>query len=218
MELTAIWRYPVKSLAGEQVEMARVGPGGVEGDRVAHLAVGETVISARARPRLLGLQGGLDDDGRPTVDGHDVAGQAAAELVRQAVHADAIERTNGAPVRLVETSAGRFDVLPILLLTDGALTAAGLDQRRLRPNLVVSGAPWPLERDWVGRRLAVGDIVIEAMRARPRCVVVTVDPDDLRRDHDVLRGLVDRFDGCLGLDCAVVTGGTVRVGDPVGVL
>jgi len=68
MWIEAIWRYPVKSMAGERLDEADLGRLGVPGDRVAYVIDerGETV-SARTRPRLLGLCGGLDDrraDGR----------------------------------------------------------------------------------------------------------------------------------------------------------
>jgi uncharacterized protein YcbX len=33
MEVTEIWRYPVKSMLGDQVDHATVGPGGIQGDR-----------------------------------------------------------------------------------------------------------------------------------------------------------------------------------------
>ena len=37
MNITAIWRYPVKSMAGEQLQRVRIGPLGIEGDRLVHV-------------------------------------------------------------------------------------------------------------------------------------------------------------------------------------
>jgi hypothetical protein len=45
--------------------------------------------------------------------------------------------------------------------------------------------------------------------------MTTIDPDSLARDDEVLRDLVRRFGGTFALDCSVVTGGTVRVGETV---
>lgn len=36
MKVAQIWRYPVKSMAGEQRDYARIGPLGIDGDRVVH--------------------------------------------------------------------------------------------------------------------------------------------------------------------------------------
>src|SRR5262245_9355153 len=105
MWLDAIWRYPVKSMAGERLRAAQLGPLGVSADRVAYVADarGET-LSARTRPDLLALRGGLTDDGEPTVNGLAWDGGPAAELVRDAA---------GPTARLVRAeSYERFDILP----------------------------------------------------------------------------------------------------------
>jgi hypothetical protein len=109
----------------------------------------------------------------------------------------------------------RFDVLPLLIATDGAIAAFGRDRRRLRPNLVIGGVAGLDERTWPGSRLRIGTIMIEIERLRSRCVMTTIDPDSLERDDEVLRDLVRRFGGTFALDCSVVTGGTVRVGETV---
>ena len=37
MQVAEIWRYPVKSMAGEMLERAYVDYTGIDGDRVAHV-------------------------------------------------------------------------------------------------------------------------------------------------------------------------------------
>jgi uncharacterized protein len=37
MHVAGLWRYPVKSLAGESLTVATLTPEGIPGDRVAHL-------------------------------------------------------------------------------------------------------------------------------------------------------------------------------------
>jgi uncharacterized protein len=76
----------------------------------------------------------------------------------------------------------RFDVLPLLVATDGAIAALGVDGRRLRPNIVVSGVIGLAERDWTGRRLRIGDVLIELIKLRGRCVMTTYDPDTQVQD------------------------------------
>ena len=70
MKIAEIWRYPVKTMAGEKLQRVRLGPLGIEGDRVVHVedAQGQ-VITSRSHPRFLGHKGALGLDGEPLVDG-----------------------------------------------------------------------------------------------------------------------------------------------------
>jgi hypothetical protein len=63
----------------------------------------------------------------------------------------------------------RFDVLPLLVATDGAINHMGFDGRRLRPNIVIGGVEGLMEREWPGRRLQIGGILIHAAQLRGRC-------------------------------------------------
>ena len=75
MFIAEIWRYPVKSMAGEQVKSARLTQVGIEGDRIIQVrnAHGRTVTS-RTHPGLLGFTRRLTStairsslDGRGTI-------------------------------------------------------------------------------------------------------------------------------------------------------
>ena len=70
MHLAEIWRYPVKSMAGERLERASAGPLGLHGDRVVQVYDSRgRLVTARTYPRLLGLHATLATDGEPLVDG-----------------------------------------------------------------------------------------------------------------------------------------------------
>ncbi|NJL18217.1 MAG: hypothetical protein HC938_14665 [Nitrospira sp.] len=70
MKVAQIWRYPVKSMAGEQIDHARIGPLGIEGDRVVHVENEDGhIITARTHHRLLGHHATLNESGEPVVDG-----------------------------------------------------------------------------------------------------------------------------------------------------
>ena len=211
MRIAEIWRYPVKSMGGERLDVAEVTSGGIVGDRLVHVsAPGGRIVTARTHPRLLGLHGTLGADGEPLVDGRPWASQESAEAVRAAAGTDA---------RLVRYEGPeRFDVLPLLVGTDGAFEQLGVDHRRLRPNLVIGGVDGLAERDWPGRRLRIGQAVVSVAQLRARCVMTTYDPDTQEQDLSVLRRIVTGFGGRMALDCAVVSGGRVAVGDPVELL
>ena len=208
MHVAEIWRYPVKSMGGERLTDVHIGPLGLEGDRIVHVEDARgRVVTARTRFKLLGFHVTTDAHGEPVVDGRP---WADADI------AAAVETIAGPGARLVrDDSARRFDVLPLLVATDGAIAAFGYDGRRLRPNLVIGGVHGLDERDWEGRRLRIGDVTIALADLRGRCVMTTIDPDTLVQDHQVLRGIVQRFDGSLALNAGVVHPGRIREGDPV---
>ena len=208
MKVTEIWRYPVKTMAGEKLPRVRIGPLGIDGDRVVHVEdAQERVITSRSHPRFLGHKGTLGPDGEPLVDGQpwnspDVAatvvdlGGPGAKLVRD----DGVER---------------FDVLPLLVATDGAIAAFGHDHRRLRPNIVIGGVEGLTERAWPGGCLRIGKVLIGVQDLRLRCIMTAYDPDTLVRDKAITRDIYRRFEGKLALNCFVIAGGEITVGDAV---
>lgn len=211
MRVAELWRYPVKSMAGERLQRVLVTPHALAGDRVVQVAHAKgRIITARTHPRLLGLHGTLDPDGEPRIEGRPWTSSEASAAVSAAAGDDA---------RLVRGDGPeRFDVLPVLVATDGAIAALGVDGRRLRPNIVVSGVDGLEERQWPGRRLRIGDAVIELVTLRGRCVMTTYDPDTQVQDLGVLRRIVSEFGGRMALDAAVLQGGTISVADPVALL
>jgi uncharacterized protein YcbX len=222
MFVKEIWRYPVKSMAGERLESARLDENGVEGDRkVLVRGANGRVITSRTHHKLLGLKGAIGADGevRISVGENRTSGPEnlkttyvwntpeASKLVKTAVGPDAELFYYDGPER--------FDVLPLLVATDGAIAEFGHDGRRLRPNIVIGGVEGLAERSWPGKCLRIGEVVIGVQDLRGRCVMTTYDPDTLKQNREVLQEIVDKFDGMLALNCFVVKGGEIRVGDSV---
>jgi uncharacterized protein YcbX len=207
LHVAGLWRYPVKSLAGEPLTTAAVGPEGIPGDRLVRVRGPEGVRTSRRQYRMLGLHTTLGPGGRPHVEGHPWDSPEALALVREAAGdeawLEAWERLD------------RFDILPLLVATDGAVAAFGRDIRRLRPNILIAGVDGLDERSWPGAELHIGDLVLRIDSLRARCYMTTVDPDTLQVDPNVLRDIVRRFDGRLALNADVVRPGTISVGDVV---
>ncbi len=200
-----LWRYPVKSLAGEALEEARIDHDGIAGDRLVVVRGPHGVITSRTRPQLLGLRATLSPDGEPLVENRSAGSPEVAAVVQHVAGPDA-------QLARLETTA-RFDVLPLLVATDGAIRAFGRDGRRLRPNIVLGGVDGLAEREWEGRHLRIGDVVIRLDSLRARCVMTTFHPDTLVQDVSVLRDISARFGGRLALNCAVEHTGAIRLGD-----
>jgi uncharacterized protein YcbX len=118
-----------------------------------------------------------------------------------------------------------FDAFPLLLLSEQSLARmqslapdSRFDVRRFRPNLVVDAGEdagdFP-ELSWRGRRVRVGDAVVEVTVECPRCVMTTHGFEDLPKDPKIMRALVAHAGGNLGVYARVAEPGRIRVGDAI---
>jgi uncharacterized protein len=211
MRVDQIWRYPVKSMAGELLDETFVDVAGIPGDRALYVVDGYgRILSARNKQGLLGHHATIDEDGEVLVDGIPWREPEVAALVRAAAGDDA---------RIVPADGPeRFDILPLLVATDGSLEAFGYDLRRLRPNIVISGVDGLAERGWEGSLLSIGDAVIGLADLRGRCIMTTWDPDTQAQDIDVFLRIRERFGGRLALNAWAGRPGRIAVGDEVALL
>ena len=211
MHVAELWRYPVKSMAGERLEEADLGPLGVPGDRELVVVDGAgRILTSRSHAELLRLRATRDGSGAVRVDG--LGWQDPAVAAR-------VQTVGGPGARLVRVDGPeRFDIMPLLVTSDGAIAALGVDPRRLRPNLVIGGVPGLEERSWEGRYLAIGDAVIGLADLRGRCIMTTFDPDTGEQDVNVLRRIRSEFGGRFALNAWVARAGRVAVNSPVSLL
>src|SRR5437868_1385941 len=229
----AIFRYPMKSMRGERLEVARLGWHGMEGDR--RLAFrrmddrsGFPWLSASKLPDLLlfaphrredGAQGELPthvrtpEGGELPVFGDDLAAD--------------VGRRYGAPVQMMQLKHGIFDEASISVIASdtvreiGRLAGRNLDVRRFRPNVVVRllrSDPFQ-EDEWVGGVLSFGEGVdapaITVTTRDVRCSMVNLDPDSASRAPEVLKAVVRANQNNAGIYGAVTRIGRLAVGQPV---
>ena len=207
LRVDGLWRYPVKTLAGEPIDAADLTVNGIPGDRIVHVRGPEGVRTSRRHFKLLGLKGTLGADGVPLVIGLPWNAPESLAAVKAAAGDDAWLDAYDGP--------GRFDILPLLVATDGAVAEFGRDIRRLRPNILIGGVDGMDETTWEGAELHIGDAIIGLDSLRGRCPMTTVDPDTLERDPRVLKDIGKRFGGRLALNADVLKPGRVHVGDLV---
>lgn len=212
MHVAELWVYPVKSLAGQRLERTTITADGIPGDRRVQVRDGDDrLVTARTRHRLLSLAATLDRDGEALIDGRPWRDPASLTAVREIVADD--------DARLIEMDGNaRFDDTTLLVATDGAVAALGVDRRRLRPNLLIGGVEGLAERDWPGRRLRVGSALLDVEKICKRCVMTTLDPDTQAVSPDVLRTINRDYDGLFALNCWVLEPGEAAVGDAVELL
>jgi uncharacterized protein len=223
--VVALWRYPVKSMAAEELDGVEVSWHGVAGDRRwafirdGQVRSGFPWLTIRERPELAHYRPRFAEPDRPNAsptlvrtpsgEVHDVADPALAAQL-------------GPGVRVIKQDRGVFDTMPVSLLTTqalaglGRLVGTGLAAGRFRPNLLVEASAGDFPEDaWVGRVLRIGGLRMRVDMRDKRCAVVTVDPVTLYRDPAILRAIARERDTRLGVYGSTAHPGRVAVGDPV---
>ena len=206
MRVVELWRYPVKGLRGERLERAEVAADGIPGDRGLAVVDDRGIVTGRRKQRMIGVPATIDD-GETYIDGNPWESAQAAEIIRD-VAGEGAELTKPA-------SGHEHDDSPILLLSDGSVNQLGYDHRRFRPNIYFEGADGPIEQEWIGRQVRIGDLVLDVHKPDTRCVITTIDPDTIEVDLDVLKRTNEELDGVMGVYCTVVEPAVISVGDSV---
>jgi uncharacterized protein YcbX len=216
-----IWRYPVKSMAGERLDSVELTDVGLEGDRRWALVDGTPNRAGKLYTniqdaRLMKYRARLAGDGvmvaTPAGKMATLDDQFVAEL------AEAVSK----PLTLRDRAGDNFDDSHVLVANLATIAAFGLeagidmDRRRFRANFYVDGLEPEQEVTWVGRRIRAGSAVLEVVKRCERCAVVTRDPQTTIASPELLRLLTQTSETCMGVYCRVVTPGTVAVGDLCG--
>ena len=218
-----LWRYPVKSMAGQQVDEVELRRQGLVGDRRWAFVFEDDgsrfpwVTGRRAAEMVLLRTEFADPE---NADHSEIVVHGPHGQVRpldDPTLAQELAARTGRPVRLIRSGRGIFDAFPVSLISTG--TAGEIaDHRRFRPNLLVEAEPYA-EEGWIGRTLQIGE-GDDAPRIRlderdERCVMVTIDPDTAVRDPLVQRTVVEQRENCLGVYGSVERRGILRAGAPV---
>ncbi len=225
-KVVGLWRFPVKSMAGEQLTEADLTWSGLAGDRKwAFVRPGQQRngfpwLTIRQQPVMHHYRPELVDPETPDRSLVRVATPAGAVLE---IDDPALAAELGDGVSVLRQNRGVPDAAPVALISLQSVAAlsrrvgADLDPSRFRANLVVDA---PGESDfpedaWVGRSLEIGSAVVRVDERDPRCALVNVNPATLQREPAVLRAIAQERDLCLGVYGSVATRGAVRVGDTI---
>jgi len=229
----ALYRYPVKSMAGERLEAAELGWHGLDGDR--RLAFrrmddrsGMPWLTASKLPDLLRFVPLRREDGAPgdlpthirTPDGEEVP-VFGKDLATE------VGRRYGAPVQMMQLRHGIFDEASISVIAldtvreIARLAGVSPDVRRFRPNIVVRlSRPAPFQEDeWLGGVLSFGegdDAPAMAVTMRDlRCSMVNLDPDSGRSAPEVMKAAVRANQNNAGIYGAVTRTGRLAAGQTI---
>jgi uncharacterized protein YcbX len=218
-----VWRYPVKSMAGERLGSCEVAATGLVGDRRWALVDGSPnragkPLTIREDDRLMTYRARFAD-GRAEVltPRGDVALMDGSLVSRLASE-------TSRPLTLRELEGANFDDSPILVVNLATVASFGVeagmdvDHRRFRANFYVDGLAPEEELAWIGRRVAVGEAELEVVSRCERCVVITKDPDTTATTPELLRILTQTRETCMGVYCRVTRPGRVAQGDQIHVV
>ena len=276
-EISEIWRYPVKGMAGESLLEGQLGGRGLVGDRI--WAVRDTarqeIQSCKFRPELLlcSARASAVAEGQVDIlfpDGSVFGGETAEARARVSQligHASTIEPLRplsdldfyrrhkrddhtwleelkatfaregheplpnffadfpAAAAEFVALPGTFFLVTPFHLLTTATLAwlknlnpQSDWDVRRFRPNVLIdtgTGRTGLLEQGWIGRRIVIGDAVLDCPGTTPRCGAITRAQRELPADKLALRTVVQHADQNVGVYASPLQSGALRVGDAI---
>jgi uncharacterized protein YcbX len=233
--IAEIWRYPVSSLGGEQVESTGVGSAGIDGDRLYSLI--DRISGQPAAPekdprwrKALHLQANCVGGELPVICFPDGASFALDESCLNGLLSDYF----GFATAIASHADGnrcdfptvpyRHPHFPMHVLTTTSLQhLAGLrevdavDVRRFRPSVLldIGAGSGFVENQWVGDRLRLGAVELQAEEATKRCGITLIAQPELDEDPEILRHILRHNKRHLGIYCSVASPGIIHSGDDV---
>jgi uncharacterized protein YcbX len=221
-----LWRYPVKSLCGEQLEAASLDRRGVVGDRAFAVRDASGKFGSGKTTRRFRLLRDLFEF-RAETDGDDVLVRGPKGVCMRVgdPELDALLSARyGEPLVVrPEETIPHFDAGAVHVLTTSSLrwVDAGYghtsgDARRYRPNILVDTRGAGLtEEQWLGTTLSIGSCALRVTATVERCVMVNNAQGELPQDNGLLWFLARECHAMVGVYADVVSPGEIRVGDVV---
>jgi uncharacterized protein len=224
--VTGLWRYPVKSMAGEALLSTDISWAGLAGDRRWAFVRPDSQASGfpwhtiREFPAMSRYVPLLSEPARP--NGSQVIVRTPDSALYD-VTDPRLAAELGTGLTAMRLYRGVFDLMPLSVISDSTVSAlctlAGLpsNELRFRPNIVVtldSGAPFD-EEEWVGSAVRIGTAVVRMDRRDPRCTIVNVNPASGLPDSRLFKVIGATRGAFAGVYGTTVQPGLIRIGDPV---
>lgn len=231
--ISEIYRYPVKSFAGERLEHAKIESYGLYGDR-SHAFIDETkegwdqYVTARHIPSMIGYktkfmgEGSQDEFPKVVITSPDGREWSWNEDLLEEIQAKWKKKISMRTHKPQSEELLAVDAASILIITTASLRkleelwGKRLDMRRFRANMVVSIEEVGIdENHWIGKRLVVGDTELSVDSYCERCTMITIDPDSMEKDKTLLMKVNENMDLHFGVYASVIKIGQVNVGEKI---
>jgi uncharacterized protein YcbX len=231
--ISAIFRYPVKSMAGEALDVARLGWHGIEGDRrlgfrrLSDKSGFPWLIASKLPQLLLYKPFGRDSKTTEPLPTHVRTPDGKEYELRSDELRQELSGRHGCDVELMHFKHGIFDEACVSVINRGTVhgiereSGRPLDIRRFRPNVLIeTDGAGPFEEDqWVGRTLVFGEgnsgAAVRVTMRDQRCVMVNLDPDTAEPHSEVMKTVVRINENYAGVYGTVVAAGELSVGQVV---
>jgi len=217
MNIISLWRYPVKSLLGEELGNVEVEPRGFRGDRAYAVTDTQGKFGSGKNTRrftridnLFTLSAKLENDGVAVqFPNGDVFNSAGSDLNRQ------LSVYLGQEVILQrEDKTPHFDDGSIHIITSGALNnlqklvpQLQIDARRFRPNIVIETEL--SDDDLLGKIIDIDGLSLQVTHKTQRCRMVTLAQYELQDEELVLKAITENSDRDFGIYAKVITPATI---------
>lgn len=222
--LVELWRFPVKSMAGERLTSVEVDDRGLVGDREwavydeeGRLASGKRTNRFRRMDEVFTLSARTVDDHVEVLlpDGRQVvAGEGPADLALSDHFGEEVELAPEADI--AHQDAGQVSLVGTATLRElGRMCGFDepVDPRHLRANLVVETAEPFEEEGWAGREVRAGQVVLRVVERIERCRMVDLEQVGLPALGGLLKVVGAERDLCAGVYADVVEPGAIAEGD-----
>src|SRR5712691_5270664 len=224
--IVSLWRYPVKSMMGEELNAAEVSKSGLLGDRAYALVDSSDGKVASAKnprkwPQLFDCRAALADVPRTG---------AKVPPVRITLPDGTIVNSEQPDLHQILSKVLKREVaLGVIVHGHQEVVESGLPNLRtataeeywpdiegLEYRETVTGEKDFVENAWIGQVLAIRDAIrLSITGPCPRCVMTTLPQGDLPKDAGILRTAAQHNRANVGVYASVLQVGTVRRGDSV---
>jgi uncharacterized protein YcbX len=222
--VTALRRYPVKAMGGEELSTVDLDARGIVGDRWFAVTDGDGRLASGKDTRRFRRRDAVFDYAARTVDGRVRIGTVEPGGPEWAVDDPALaaelSATIGVPVTVQpERETPHQDAAGLSLVGSATLRWCAErfddvgDPRRLRANIVVSTDDPFVEESWVGQQVDIGTATIVVTERVVRCRTIDVAQDGVVPRGRWLAGLAADRDVRVAVYAEVVSPGRIRTGD-----
>ena len=222
-KVESLWRYPVKSLAGEQSDTFDINIRGVSGDRLYAISNSDGKFgSGKDTRRFRHIDGLFSLSAKMTGNEVSIKFPDGTTLSENAPSINSmLSKTLGQSVTLTkEGEISHFDDGPIHILTTASLSLlreklpqSGVEPRRFRPNIVIASPL--LEKELLGKIINMGAVSLRVTHPTERCRMIMIDQPGLEKRPDILKVVSQNFGLFFGVYAKVLSAGSVSVGDSV---
>jgi uncharacterized protein len=227
-KVTRLRRYPVKSMRGEDLQIAALEEYGFLGDRTYSYVIDHAPnprfpwMTARQAAEMLLYKPKFLVSGEVEVQ----TPEGYSYLITDSWLEKLLEEKYGYEISLKHRVSGCHDSKPVSLL--GLQTIRELEREtqigelameRFRANIYAdwdSAEPFAEDR-LLGKKIAIGTegAILKIVKKDSRCVIPTLDPETSMEQPIILETIQGNHGGCFGIYAEVVSRGSIRMDDAI---